>query len=371
VVDRTIVLVIGIDDRFAAPALVMLRSACRNLSPGWELEVFIFEYGVSPASKELIASGLAGLPVRLRWREPDLDDAKGLLPGIRKDADVTVYFRLLVGEELPPSIQRAIFLDVDILVEGDLAELWKQPFDGHVIQAVPDAYARTLHLPRLRKIAGITNVPFRRDAIYFNAGVQLIDLRAWRTEDTGRRALEFLLEHRKFLRGRDQDALNCLLAGRWKPLPPTWNLHELPHCLFLWECGAISAAELRQTFRNPKIVHFIGHWQPWGQRCSQMFHRRWRQVARDAGVDQQPSPFLRSLWQRVIREPHARLNWYVWRNVIQAPDCRQWHRIAIVSLTHPWMVVTYPLWQVKVWADFCARRPLRQWMWRQMERWRV
>jgi lipopolysaccharide biosynthesis glycosyltransferase len=369
--DRTITLVIGIDDGFAVPALVMLRSACRNLSPGWEIEVFIFGHRVSPASREMIASGLAGLPVRLRWREPDLGGARERLPGIRRDGDVTVYFRLLIGEELPESIQRAVFLDVDILVEGDLAELWNRPFDGHVIQAVPDAYARTLHLPRLGSIAGTTNVPFGCSAAYFNAGVQLIDLQAWRADDTGRRALDFLLEHRKLLRGRDQDALNCVLAGRWKPLPPTWNLHELPHCLFLWERGALSAAELRQTFQNPKIVHFIGHWQPWGHTCSQMFHQRWREVAREAGVDQQPPPLLRSLWHRVIREPHSRLNWYVWRTVIQAADCRQWHHLAIIVLTHPWMVVTYPLWQAKVWADFCVRRPFRRWVWRQLGRLRV
>ncbi len=36
------------------------------------------------------------------------DIRKGIngLPGIRKDGDVTVYFRLLIGEELPESIER-------------------------------------------------------------------------------------------------------------------------------------------------------------------------------------------------------------------------------------------------------------------------
>ena len=360
--NKTVVLVVGIDDDFAAPLLVMLRSACRNLSPGWGLEVFILEHQVSQASRELIDSGLSGFPVRVRWRTPDLRNVRARLPEIRVEGEVSVYFRLLIGEALPERVEHVIYLDTDIMVEGDLVELWNLPFDGHLLQAAPDAYAGTLHIPRLRSIAAEASLGFGDGATYFNAGVQLIDLRAWREERTGERALDLLLEHGNRLLGRDQDALNLILTDRWKPLPPSWNFHELPQCLFLWECGTISTAELKRTFQSPQIVHFIGHWQPWGHSCSQKYQEHWRQVAREAGVAQERPPLLQSLWHRLIREPHSRLNWFIWRNVIQAPDPGEWHRIAMVVLMHPWMVVTYPLWQAKVWLDFRVRKPLRRWL---------
>ena len=360
--NKTVVLVVGIDDDFAAPLLVMLRSACRNLSPGWGLEVFILEHQVSQASRELIDSGLSGFPVRVRWRTPDLRNVRARLPEIRVEGEVSVYFRLLIGEALPERVEHVIYLDTDIMVEGDLVELWNLPFDGYLLQAAPDAYAGTLHIPRLRSIAAAASLGFGDGATYFNAGVQLIDLRAWREERTGERALDLLLEHGNRLLGRDQDALNLILTDRWKPLPPSWNFHELPQCLFLWECGTISTAELKRTFQSPQIVHFIGHWQPWGHSCSQKYQEHWRQVAREAGVAQERPPLLQSLWHRLIREPHSRLNWFIWRNVIQAPDPGEWHRIAMVVLMHPWMVVTYPLWQAKVWLDFRVRKPLRRWL---------
>ncbi len=173
--EKTIVLAIAIDDRFSSPALVMLCSACRNLSPGWRIEVFILGYRLSRDSKAMISSGLAGRPVACRYREPDLGDARGWLPGLRRRADITLYFRLIVGQALPDAIGRVIFLDVD---------------------------------------------------------------------------------------------------------------------LFSWESGSTPAAELRRTFKDPKIVHFIGHWKPWGSTCCQMFHRQWRQAARSAGVDVEVPPLL-------------------------------------------------------------------------------
>ncbi|MGD2146114.1 MAG: glycosyltransferase family 8 protein, partial [Anaerolineae bacterium] len=288
--DKIAVLAIAIDDAFAAPALVMLRSACRHLSPGWRIDVFVLGHRVSQASKEMLTRGLEGLPVHLHWRTPDLGNARGRLPGVHKDGDVTVYFRLLIGEQLPKSVERVIFVDVDILVEGNLVELWNLPFDGAILQAVPDAYASTLHLPRLRRLARFKGVPCDDVTRYFNAGVLVVDLRAWRAKKVQQRALDLLAEHKEDLWWRDQDALNCILAGRWRPLPPAWNLHELPHCLFLWEGGAASAAELRQAFQAPKIVHFIGHWKPWGRTCTQKYCRRWRQVAREAGVYEEPPP---------------------------------------------------------------------------------
>ncbi len=368
--DRTISVVIGIDDGFAIPALVMLRSACQHLSPGWELDVFILGYRISPASRHQISQGLGDCPVRLQWREPDLGGVRKRLPGIRRDADVTVYFRLLIGEELPESVKCVIFLDVDILVRGDLAELWNRPFAGHVIQAVPDAYADTLHLPRFRKIAETLSLPLSHEAQYFNAGVQFVDLQAWRSENIGRQAMEFLVAHGEHLKERDQDALNCILVDRWNPLPATWNLHELPHCLFLWRSGRAAEDESQPAFENPKVIHFIGPRKPWHGDSTHIYQREWRQLAIEAGVEPQLEPLLRSLWHRLIRVPHAQLNWHVWKHVPRAPHTERWLGIGTILMSHPWMVFTYPPWQAKVWMDYHVRRPLRLWVWERIDSWR-
>jgi lipopolysaccharide biosynthesis glycosyltransferase len=48
-----------------------------------------------------------------------------------------VYCKLFIGEILPPDIRRVLYLDPDIIVRGDIKELWNHPIN--LLGAVPDA----------------------------------------------------------------------------------------------------------------------------------------------------------------------------------------------------------------------------------------
>jgi lipopolysaccharide biosynthesis glycosyltransferase len=334
--DRTIVVAAAVDDFYVTPLLVTLRSACRNLAPGWALEVFILGYQITDESRRRMDTSLEGLPVRVRWRTLDLDAVRPYWPGIHSEGDVTAYYRLFLGEALPATVKRVLFLDADLLVEGDLAGLWKLPFDDHVAQAVPDAYARRLHLARLSRVAFSEGIHFSTDTPYFNAGVILIDLQRWRDENVGRRAVSFLWKYGQQLSGRDQDALNCALLGRWKRLPPRWNLHELPGHPDTWEGGGASVEEIQEALRKPAIIHFIG-WKPWSRFWRPPAQRRWWAEARRAGVPAVRRPLPVRLWEGLFWGPHTRLRWHILR--------RQWTRVPLCVLARPWILLTYPLWR--------------------------
>jgi hypothetical protein len=281
----------------------MLRSACRNLSPGWRLEVFVHGYQIPEERQHWLEAGLTGLPVLVRWQSPDLSAVEGYWPGLRGGGDVACYYRLFLGQTLPEAAERALFLDADLLVEGDLAKLWNIPFEGHVIQAVPDAYAHSLHTPRLSLIRFPEGIGFSRETPYFNAGVQLIDLRLWREERIGQRAGEFLWKYGQQLRGRDQDALNCALAGRWKRLPPTWNFQELPGHAASWKDGGASPAEVREALRRPAIIHFIG-WKPWSGGRRPLRQELWWKEARQAGIAPVKRPARIAIWEALAWRPY-------------------------------------------------------------------
>ncbi|HET9709021.1 MAG TPA: glycosyltransferase, partial [Gemmatimonadales bacterium] len=166
----------AVNDFYITPLLVTLRSACRHLSAGWGLEVFILGYQISDEGRRRVETSLRALPVRVRWQTLDLDAVRPYWPGIHNEGDVTAYYRLFLGEALPATVTRVLFLDADLLIEGDLAALWNLPFDAHVAQAVPDAYARQLHVARLSRVSFTEDIQFSTDTPYFNAGVILIDL---------------------------------------------------------------------------------------------------------------------------------------------------------------------------------------------------
>ncbi len=345
--DKTIVVVVSIDDAFAVPLLVTLRSAAENLSPGWSMDVYVIENKLQECSRQTIRAGLDGLPVKLSWLPLDLSHIRDHWPGIKSDGDLAIYARLYIGELLPESVDRALYLDADLLIEGNLADLWQEPFEGNIIQAVPDAYAALLHAPRLAKVNVSGPARFEAGHSYFNAGVQLIDLHRWREENIAGITESLLWQYRSEFFMREQDALNCSLAGRWKPLPPTWNFHELPDLLGQWDTSNLSVDQLRGTFHNPAIVHYVG-WKPWNPRCGNFNTFRWWRVADALGVEKTGLPPLARFWHRFLRLPHASLNWHVWRNIVQLREYSAWRKVARLLLTYPWTILTYPLWLAAV-----------------------
>lgn len=345
--DKTVVIVASIDDAFAEPLLVTLRSAAVKISPGWRMDVYVIENKLKERSRQIIKAGLDDLPVNISWLPLDLSHVRDHWPGIESDGDLAIYARLYIGELLPDSVDRALYLDADLLIEGNLVDLWEQPFEGHIIQAVPDAYAALLHTPRLAKIKFSGAERFEADQPYFNAGVQLIDLDRWRKEKIASITESLLWQHRSEFFMREQDALNCALVGRWKPLPPTWNFHELPDLLGRWDTSSLSAGQLRSAFHNPAIVHYVG-WKPWNPRCGNFNTFRWWRVADELGVERAGLPPLARFWHRFLRLPHAGLNWHIWRNIVQLRERSAWRQIGRLLLKNPWTILTYPLWLIAV-----------------------
>lgn len=300
------------------------------------MEVFVFGYRLSASGCAELETGVQDLPVEVRWKTLDLSSIENFWPGLHGEGDITCYYRLFLGDVLPESIDRVLYLDADILVQGNLAELWEIPFDGNVVQAVPDAYAPTQHLPRLSRIDFDDGIRFSSETPYFNAGVQLIDLKRWRQERVGQLASALLWKYGEQLRFRDQDALNCVLVGSWRRLGPTWNLHELPEHPTSWHDGGATGEQLQQARRRPAIIHYIG-WKPWSPLWRPHRSELWWAVARSAGV-----PMVRRIWRVAIWDalffgPHTRIAWHIRRS--------EWSKAALQFVAHPWIALTYPLWR--------------------------
>jgi len=138
-----IIVVSSADERYIMPLTVMVRSLLENLASGTGVDLYILQDDISAASRCCAEDSWKPFPVRVRWITPEIPKIKGLS---------ATYFRLLVGELLPPEVTKAIYLDADILVSGDLAGLWNTEMNGNLALAVPDAYAKAFHLWRLGRV---------------------------------------------------------------------------------------------------------------------------------------------------------------------------------------------------------------------------
>src|SRR5205809_7329455 len=63
----------------------------------------------------------------------------------------TTYARLFIGELLPRSVDRILYLDCDVVCTGEIAPLWRLASEVPVVGGVPDrlgeAYQARLGLP--------------------------------------------------------------------------------------------------------------------------------------------------------------------------------------------------------------------------------
>lgn len=359
--EDSIVIVSSCDERYIIPLTVMVRSLLENLASDTRVNLYVFQDDVSAASRRCAEDSWKPFPIQTQWITP----GRFILEQISKDngfaGPPAIYFRLFIEELLPAQIMKAIYLDADTLVLGDLSELWNMELKGSLLLAVQDAYAEAFHLRRMQCLSFKEDVRFDSESPYFNAGVLVIDLSGWRKEAVGKRALQFMKDYGRELTFCDQDALNCALQKRWRAIDLAWNYHELPDCLFLWERRFYSPKSLKEAIASPKVIHFIARAKPWMRRCCHTRARAYhcylsRTFWQERKLHSQSG--MAGLMHRIFILPHGQLNQLVWRSYAPAIHSGRARSLLRLLGMHPWMIVTYPFWQLLVWFYFLLFLPV-------------
>lgn len=174
-----------------------------------------------------------------------------------------MYARLFVGSLLPQSIDRIIYLDCDTLVNGNLKDLYDRNVNG-IFAAVRDVWP-----VKHNKL-----INFKKDDVYFNSGVLLINLDEWRKKE----AENMIINHVRNLNDdyyqRDQDILNIVFKDRIDTLPLEYNMMYItraykPKLIQNFSDRPVSSyydiKEIEYAKKNIKIIHFAGEFfgRPW------------------------------------------------------------------------------------------------------------
>ena len=130
----------------------------------------------------------------------------------------TTYFRLFIPN-LYPQYNKALYLDCDIVILGDIAELYNQDIGDNLVAAAQDDVIQTdpVFQEYAERVVGVSNYKN-----YFNAGILLMNLDEMRKFDFQAKFL-YLLETIKFTVAQDQDYLNRLCKGRTKMIDVVWD----------------------------------------------------------------------------------------------------------------------------------------------------
>lgn len=168
-----------------------------------------------------------------------------------------------------PQYGRIVYLDADVLLAGDVAELYFSDLRGASVAAAGDGLALwsiekgTMH-PHLEYMGNYLSSPLS----YCNSGVLVLDLDQMRRRNLEHRLLQQLRNRPEPFPYPDQDILNIALHGDMTTLPPEWNFQFLS-----WTWDEEKTRLLRGTeFENVpsiscgrswKLLHMVGPEKPW------------------------------------------------------------------------------------------------------------
>lgn len=161
-----------------------------------------------------------------------------------KHVSLSTYNRFLIPK-LKPELKRILYLDVDIIVLGDISELYNQNLEGCMLGAVPEQISEK-EIVVYKKILKLS-----KNHNYFNAGILLIDLEQWISKDIMSKLFEIEIKRREDLLHADQDVLNICFNDKYKVLDFKYNYETNNN------------RELEQNRPDIVIRHFNTGIKPW------------------------------------------------------------------------------------------------------------
>lgn len=261
--------VLAADDKYSMPLAVAACSLAANLSSDRSLVLNVVQHGISGRHRDMIEDSLAKCRqgVRVRWLDAPMQRFEGL-PLTHHWISPLAFVRLLAAELLPSEVRKAIYLDCDVVVLDDVAELWDIAMGGKSLLGAQDLIGYVGD-----PSAGIKNyreLGIPPDRKYFNSGVLVLDLERFREKRLGERLLQYVTDYRDVIRASDQEALNAVLTDDWAELEYRWNWQITAR---IYRIGTHKMGWTPPETRK-SIIHFHSNEKPWLPACDYP-EKRW------------------------------------------------------------------------------------------------
>jgi lipopolysaccharide biosynthesis glycosyltransferase len=166
------------------------------------------------------------------------------------------YLRLLAASLLS-DIDKVLYLDVDIVVNGKIRDLWEENITDYSLAGLNDA------ILSYNIVKDYLGYDYYKEG-YINSGVLLMNLDYWRKHNIQQKLIDYLNTHQ--VKIVDQDAINAVLHGTIKFLHPKWNTMS---SYFTFPPLVISEQKkyIKELWKEAKIIHFVGPVKAWHREC--------------------------------------------------------------------------------------------------------
>ena len=253
---------------------IAIYSMLSNASAAYKYDIRILHSGLKE-TEFLNITGLASSNTKITPVDvTEYAKGQGYYNGVTEyTSHITeeTFYRLLIPE-LFSELERVVYLDCDLIVLSNIAELYQVDLQGKTIGAVYSVEqwceGNTGRLPN--------NDPHE----WFNAGVMVFDIQRYKQKGYVQKARELLAEN-VFDVG-DQELLRLVCYQDVTYLPFAWNV--------MWHHLNNGGGGIRDYNRqiytdivsNPKIIHYSGSIKPWNRPKAVLAEHFWH-YAKEAG----------------------------------------------------------------------------------------
>ena len=259
----------AIDNNFAPYLAVALNSAVKNSSKDRNYRAIVLHENVSEENiKKLKAFETDNFKIDITPMSANfkmLDDR--MSNRLRCDYfTLTIYFRLFIPAMFP-QYDKGIYIDSDIVVAGDLANLFDTDIGDNYIGACRDL--SIADVPPL--VAYTENAVGVKGDEYINSGVLLMNFKKLRELDFEGHFLNLLNTYHFDSIAPDQDYINAICNGKIFYLDESWD--TMPN-------------NARPLLENPNIIHYNLFEKPWCYDNVQYEEEFWKYAETSGFIDE-------------------------------------------------------------------------------------
>lgn len=230
------------DDNYIPYLDVAIASLIANASKEHEYRIMVLNTGLRQENvRKILQNERAGFKIDFIDISEEVESIKARLKDVYHFSVVT-YYRLFIAS-LFPQYDKVIYLDCDLVVLGDISELYGVDLGDNILGAAPEQFVQNTEEFRRYAEEALGVDP---DG-YVNAGVLLMNLEAFRRHGIEERFTDLITEYDFDLLDPDQAYLNYLCRGKIHVLPNGWNKEPMP-----------LACEGKKN-----IVHYALYKKPW------------------------------------------------------------------------------------------------------------
>lgn len=251
------------DELFVKYTMVSIKSIMENASRSRRYHIYILHMGISiPAQNRVTAMADNEFEIEFVDVTEKMESIADKLP-IRDYYSNTTYFRLFIPEMFP-QYRKAIYIDSDTIVVGDISQLYDHKLGRLYAGVCPDRVVAQTDIlgDYVEKVLGV-----KREK-YFNAGVMLINCNQFRENHLLDEFLEMLHVY-LFVVAQDQDYLNLICKDQVLYMEPKWNAQVF--------------GELACPVEEAGILHFNMAAKPWHYEDCRLAEYFWKYAKLTSG----------------------------------------------------------------------------------------